>query len=508
MALTDNTVIQDRADRGKVSAAVGLVLVALADALFFQQVLGINTFLFAMAVMAGILFSGSRRLTARTAVALGGVSFVASAPLLEAPSLLGALCSASGLALVALIRSKLIPQRRTALPFVLCRFALAAPARLVGDWRKHLVTRVSRNAGSRIISRLAVWLVPSLLALIFLALFTIANPLIEQALSNIDLAAVLRFCNPLRVAFWLTVAAAVWPMLRPRLTWRQRRPSPAEAPADAAAGPLFGQAAVLRSLLVFNVLFAVQTLLDLIYLWGGAELPDGMTHAEYAHRGAYPLIVTALLAGAFVLVVMRRNGPGENSPVIRGLVHAWIGQNILLCISSILRLDLYVEVYSLTELRVAAGIWMGLVAIGLALILLRILLRQSNEWLIATNLTVLAATLYACAFVDFPALIARFNVQHSREFSGKGTPLDIDYLSSLGPSAVPALDAYIAALPPQATEIDSARVARDDLAAGFSGSASGWRGWSYRGYRLEHYLSEHINVARPAEADKNDRQEF
>lgn len=508
MTSIDNAAIQDRAGRANASAVVGLALVALADALFFQQPLGINAFLFAMAVAAGILVCGARRLTAAATVALVGVSFVAAAPLLEAPSLLGVLSSACGLALVALIRSRLVPQRLTALPFVLLRFALAAPARLIKDWQTRLVPQALRHSVARIAPKLVVWLVPGVLALVFLALFAIANPLIEQALAAIDLAAILRFGNPWRIAFWLGIAAAVWPMLRPRLKRRRRRGLAAEATGDATAGPLFGQAAVLRSLLVFNALFAVQTLLDLVYLWGGAELPDGMTHAEYAHRGAYPLIVTALLAGAFVLVVMRRNGPGENSPVIRTLIHAWIGQNILLCISSILRLDLYVEVYSLTEMRVAAGIWMGLVAIGLALILLRILLRRSNEWLIAMNLTVLAATLYAGALVDFPALIARFNVEHSQDLTGEGRPLDIKYLSSLGPSALPALDAYIAALRPEVGSSNHARYFRARLAENFLESASGWRGWSYRRHRLAHYLSEHINVARPVEPDKNDRQEF
>jgi len=37
-------------------------------------------------------------------------------------------------------------------------------------------------------------------------------------------------------------------------------------------------------------LFAIQTVLDIQYLWRGAALPDGMSYATYAHRGAYPLI--------------------------------------------------------------------------------------------------------------------------------------------------------------------------------------------------------------------------
>ena len=92
------------------------------------------------------------------------------------------------------------------------------------------------------------------------------------------------------------------------------------------------------------------------------------------HRGAYPLIVTALLAAAFVLVAMRpgarRSAPAD--PLARSF--SVVAQNVLLVISSILRLDLYVEIYSLTYWRVAAFIWMMLVAIGLLLIVARIAL--------------------------------------------------------------------------------------------------------------------------------------
>ena len=64
-------------------------------------------------------------------------------------------------------------------------------------------------------------------------------------------------------------------------------------------------------------------------------------------------------------------------------------------ISSILRLKLYVEAYGLSEMRIAAGVWMGLVMVGLILILARILLDKSNKWLVMANLTALALTLYA-----------------------------------------------------------------------------------------------------------------
>ena len=64
----------------------------------------------------------------------------------------------------------------------------------------------------------------------------------------------------------------------------------------------FTKEAVLRSLVIFNVMFACQTFMDMNYLWGGGQLPEGITYAQYAQKGAYPLIVTALLAALFVLI--------------------------------------------------------------------------------------------------------------------------------------------------------------------------------------------------------------
>ncbi|MDG2571135.1 DUF4173 domain-containing protein, partial [Vibrio parahaemolyticus] len=238
---------------------------------------------------------------------------------------------------------------------------------------------------------------------------------------------------------------------------------------------------------MFNGLFAIQTGLDLVYLWGGAELPEGMTHAAYAHRGAYPLIATALLAAAFVLAAMRPNGPGERSPAIRGLVLLWIGQNVLLVVSSMLRLELYVAAYTLTMLRVAAFIWMALVAVGLALIVVRIVLRRSNHWLLLANGVTLAATLYACAFINFPALIATYNVDHTTE---AGSQLDFAYTLSLGPQAIPAIDRYLERNPGQADRNGWIN-ARNKMALRYAAGAGDWRAWTFRDWRLNQYLANH-----------------
>ena len=63
---------------------------------------------------------------------------------------------------------------------------------------------------------------------------------------------------------------------------------------------------------------------------------------------------------------------------------------------------------------------MALVAAGLLLILIQIILRKPNSWLLAANAATLALVLYACCFIDAPWLVATYNVEHCREIGGSG----------------------------------------------------------------------------------------
>ena len=208
------------------------------------------------------------------------------------------------------------------------------------------------------------------------------------------------------------------------------------------------------------------------------------SYASYAHRGAYPLIATALLAAGFVLAAMRPGGPAEHSRVIRPLVYLWVAQNVLLVLSAILRLDLYVQTYLLTWWRVAAFIWMVLVALGLVLIVARIVMNRSNDWLIRANLVTLTATLYVCSLFNFAAIIADYNVSHSREAAGKGVSIDMNYLFSLGPQALPAIDRAIALRGFDATLVSR----RGCLVEQQRREMASWRSWGFRGWRLQRTL--------------------
>jgi hypothetical protein len=335
---------------------------------------------------------------------------------------------------------------------------------------------------------IALWLLPAALGTVFVALFAAANPVIEQWVSLLNPKIILDYVSVPRVLFWIMMLALVWPFIHVR--WRRKKVvtmTNVDAPAPPPLPPLvpvefLGPSTILRSLILFNLLFAAQSILDGLYLWGHVALPANMTYAAYAHRGAYPLIATALLAAAFVLVAMRPGGPAEKSTVIRPLVYLWVGQNVLLVASSILRLDLYVDIYMLTYWRIAAFIWMGLVALGLILIVARIALDRSNRWLVGGNLIALTIVVYSCSLMNFDAFIADYNIAHSREVSGKGMPIDTRYLTQLGPQALPAIERMMQ------IRTDGTLVGCHDRLVETQRLDVAWRALGFRSWRLQRRL--------------------
>jgi hypothetical protein len=485
---------------------LGVAVTAFADWLFYLHPPGISIAIFAAALGIAVLLTnpiGVRRIEVLGAVVL---LVAALLPSVEGFGVFSFIFAILGPALFALLVTGWPARPATERISDVVWMIIGGPFQLVDN-----IGETAREARERDIARhsanwLKGWVVPLGVGGVFLALFAVANPVIESWFTGgghswtLDLDAG-------RVFSWVVVFALIWGFLRVRLRSipftlpgvepeSPAAPAAPAAPAPAAAGVLFGRTAIVRSLVLFNALFGVQTALDIAYLWSGMALPAGMTYASYAHRGAYALMVAALLAAAFVLAAMRPGSATERSLPIRALVLLWIGQTGLLVISSMLRLDLYVDVYSLTEWRCAAFVGMLLVGVGLVLISARIVLGRSNLWLVWRNAAALVLTLYACGFVDFSALIADFNVAHSWEVTKTGQWADIAYLCDLGPAAIPALDT-LAVKETSTSQRLQIRQCLDRLIPLYRSRQNDWRAFNFREYRLARYLDQRDGSSSP-----------
>lgn len=462
----------------------------LGDRLFYDHPLGISLVLFLALIVIAALVTGWHRIRGRDLTAALVLLIVGLAPLVETVGFLSVMLGIVGLALSVAVLTGGLHRRARVIVAAAGRILLRGPFDLPPDVYRVAHRVVSTGRAPRV-ATLIGWGVPIALCVVFAGLFSAANPLIEGWISGIPWSALIPGFDLPRTLLWLMLLAIVWAFVAPREESRPKLAGAAvshsvESAVAIAPWALSRPSMVLRCIVLFNLLFAVQSATDVAYLWAGLALPPGVTHAAYAHRGAYALVATALLAAAFVLAALRSGGVGERSPLIRVLVCVWIGQNVLLVASAMRRLDLYVEAYGLSILRLAALIWMALVAVGLALILTRIALQRGNAWLVQANLLALAATVYACAFVNFAGTVADYNAER---WSRTGQAFDLVYAMSLGAEAIPAIDRVLAGSDDPPTEY--VRWWRRWYARDLRERMGDWRAWTFRDQRLLDYLGAH-----------------
>ena len=407
----------------KLAGAV--LLVALADIVCIGGWLGPGAGVFALGWAAILLIVVAPIRRSRAALVALCAAILFGIVLIEDPSLLGWAMFWTSLSLAALLPRQGFDD---ALRWARRLFwnTICGPASPVIDLaRVFSLRRSGERAGIKALAK--VLALPLIGSAVFLALFAQANPVIGQVLAQLPMPWDVALIPHILLGIGVTIT--VWPSLRPR------------GGALRIGGDLLGTRPLIQdiplgtlilSLVSFNAVFALQNGLDVVFLWSGAPLPGRVTLADYAHRGAYTLIATALLAGLFVLVALRPGSAGANSPLVRRLLVLWVAQNLLLVASSVLRLVDYIEVFSLTVLRISALAWMGLVAVGLVLICWRLLAGRSTAWLINANALAATLVLSVASVVDLGAVAADWNVRHARAEKD----LDLCYLNDLGPSAL------------------------------------------------------------------------
>lgn len=224
------------------------------------------------------------------------------------------------------------------------------------------------------------------------------------------------------------------------------------AAAHTAAAPLRWDRLTLRQgrargraewalpLIVLDLLFAAFIAVQLAVLFGGYDKvlrETGLTYAEYARQGFWQLLWATLLT-LVVIGLALRWAPREGARD-RALVRAVLGTLCVLTLvvvaSALRRMDLYVDAYGLTRLRISVAameLWLGLV---LVLIIAAGLL--GSRWLPRAVVGSAAAAVLAFGLASPDALVAERNVERF-ESTGK---IDVGYLRDLSADAVPALDA-------------------------------------------------------------------
>ncbi|MDG4864084.1 DUF4173 domain-containing protein, partial [Streptomyces sp. T-3] len=191
-------------------------------------------------------------------------------------------------------------------------------------------------------------------------------------------------------------------------------------------------------LVVLNILFAAFNAIQLAVLFGGYEaaLRKGLTYSEYARQGFWQLLFATLLT-LLVIALALRWAP-RDSRRDRTLVRAVLGTlcalTLVVVASALRRMDMYVDAYGLTRLRIsvmAMEVWLGLV-----IVLIMAAGVWGARWLPRAVVASAAGGVLAFGLLSPDAMIAEHNVQRYE----KTRKFDLEYARGLSLDAVPAYD--------------------------------------------------------------------
>ncbi|MFE6665031.1 DUF4153 domain-containing protein [Streptomyces sp. NPDC057697] len=192
-------------------------------------------------------------------------------------------------------------------------------------------------------------------------------------------------------------------------------------------------------LIVLNALFAVFIAVQLTVLLGGYDkvmATTDLSYSAYARQGFWQLLWATVLTLLVIALALRwaPRGRGSDRTLVRAVLGVLCLLTLIVVASALRRMDLYVDAYGLTRLRIsvaAVELWLGVV-----LVLIMAAGVFGARMLPRAVAASAAVGVLAFGLVSPDGLIAEQNVQRYRDHHS----IDIDYLRGLSADAVPALD--------------------------------------------------------------------
>lgn len=187
-----------------------------------------------------------------------------------------------------------------------------------------------------------------------------------------------------------------------------------------------------------DALFLAFVLVQLTVLFGGHRQvleTTGLTYAQYARGGFFQLVAVAFLTLAVIAGVVRFGEADQRERTwMKLLLGGLCALTLVILASAMKRMNLYEEVYGFTRLRLlvdATILWLA----GMFALVMIAGAVWKGAWLPRAALGLTAVAVLGLNLVDPDALIAERNIGRL-ERTGN---IDLDYLATLSPDAVPVL---------------------------------------------------------------------
>jgi len=233
--------------------------------------------------------------------------------------------------------------------------------------------------------------------------------------------------------------------------------------------------AILNALLIsVLVVYTLFVFIQFRYLFAGAQLPYGLSYAEYARRGFFELLFLSGFNIMLILVAVRltRLRDGLGPKIAEYLCHYLCVVTIILLTSSFYRLWLYSADFGLTRLRLLVFGFLIFEAVGLLITFLYIQKPKFN--IVAVYLSLGLVYYLLLNLVPIDAVIAKNQVDRYFADHKQG----ISYIMTLSPDAAPQIARLLESEKVDDQTQQMARKYFSDLNARYSVEERGWQGYN------------------------------
>ncbi len=186
---------------------------------------------------------------------------------------------------------------------------------------------------------------------------------------------------------------------------------------------------IIQTLLtLINILFAAFVFIQVRYLFV-KEIINGMTYSSYAREGFFELTVISLMV-ILMMIVLK----SFMSKTINKVLMTLMGiSTLVIAYSAIFRLNLYIEAYGLTWLRILS---LSFIYIQIIILLITLL----YTWKKDLNIKVLVAVIYLIAYIVLNYVnVDMIIVEKNMDRYYAGHDLDTNYFSLLSYDSVETL---------------------------------------------------------------------
>lgn len=343
----------------------------------------------------------------------------------------------------------------------------------IGSFFEALTTgNKTRGKAGRIIKRIGIFIIPVIIIIVFLSIYSASNPrfnsimleitqflgkYLERIFENINFELFMTFIvvsgfvgmfvfRKSHMTFIQIDAKANDNLIRIR-----RRPvwlKKWDALKNEYRAGIF-------LIITLNIILLVVNIIDINWVWFNFKW-EGQYLKQFVHEGTYLLILSILISIALVLFFFRGNlNFYSKNKVLKVISYVWLIQNAILVISVAIRNLYYIQYFALAYKRIGVIIFLILTLYGLYSVFMKVRNTRSTYYLIRRNFFAAYVVLILVSLVNWDVVIAKYNFVHYKK-----SFVHLNFMAELSDKALPYIDVPIEKL----NEIDSTQQKKFDFA--------------------------------------------